>query len=217
MRMTRILLAGLCGIVLAGCATGIREPKPNLGVLQRECVAWHDSGAYARAFARAAEPARKVLRGSALPPHAAVVFDIDETLLSNWPYLEARQFAITSASFSEWTTRERAVALEPMREVYQLARARGCAVFLVSGRRESLRKSTTRDLQEVGYDGWEGLFLRPDSDQAASVVPFKSGVRRQLVARGYAILLNVGDQRSDLDGGAARHRVKLPNPFYFIP
>ncbi len=30
-------------------------------------------------------------------------------------------------------------------------------------------------------------------------------------------LLNVGDQDSDLEGGYARNRVKLPNPFYFIP
>jgi hypothetical protein len=32
----------------------------------------------------------------------------------------------------------------------------------------------------------------------------------------YTILENLGDQRSDLAGGHARHRYKLPNPVYVI-
>ena len=35
--------------------------------------------------------------------------------------------------------------------------------------------------------------------------------------RGYDILVNVGDQRSDLTGGYARRGFKLPNPMYLIP
>ena len=33
---------------------------------------------------------------------------------------------------------------------------------------------------------------------------------------GYLIILNVGDQESDLTGGFADRTFKLPNPFYFI-
>ena len=39
---------------------------------------------------------------------------------------------------------------------------------------------------------------------------------RRIERRGYTILANVGDQRSDLAGGHARRAFKLPNPFYFI-
>ena len=34
---------------------------------------------------------------------------------------------------------------------------------------------------------------------------------------GFTILVNVGDQDSDLAGGHARKAFKLPNPMYFIP
>jgi len=34
---------------------------------------------------------------------------------------------------------------------------------------------------------------------------------------GYAIIVTVGDQQSDLDGGFAECGFKLPDPFYFIP
>jgi hypothetical protein len=47
---------------------------------------------------------------------------------------------------------------------------------------------------------------------------YKSGVRAGIVAEGYTIVLNVGDQWSDLKGKPeAEFSVKYPNPFYFIP
>ena len=41
--------------------------------------------------------------------------------------------------------------------------------------------------------------------------------RKKLVDQGYTIIVNIGDQMSDLDGGFAERTFKLPNPFYFIP
>jgi hypothetical protein len=31
------------------------------------------------------------------------------------------------------------------------------------------------------------------------------------------VVVNLGDQMSDLDGGHAERMYKLPNPFYFVP
>ncbi len=39
---------------------------------------------------------------------------------------------------------------------------------------------------------------------------------RSLAKRGHRILVNVGDQRSDLTGGYASRTFKLPNPMYVI-
>jgi hypothetical protein len=51
-----------------------------------------------------------------------------------------------------------------------------------------------------------------------TVVDYKSGERKKVAAQGYKIILNVGDQMSDLNGDPqAEKSVKLPNPFYFIP
>lgn len=215
----RILLA-FAALALSGCVSSPREPSPNLTLLKWQCIEWHNSGAYARAFAEAAAPARKTLehylRGET-PRNYAVVFDIDETLLSNWPYLNATQFAIAPETFAAWTKRERAIALQPTREIYARALAFQIPIFLVTGRDESLREATRRDLEEAGFWGWGGLFMKPPGYRDASIIPFKSGVRKMLVEQGREIILNLGDQESDLAGGYARHRFKLPNPFYFIP
>jgi HAD superfamily, subfamily IIIB (Acid phosphatase) len=51
----------------------------------------------------------------------------------------------------------------------------------------------------------------------AKTEAFKSSTRADIESRGYDTMANVGDQKSDLDGGHADRAFKLPNPFYFIP
>ncbi len=45
---------------------------------------------------------------------------------------------------------------------------------------------------------------------------YKAGTRRHIESLGYRIVLNVGDQWSDLQGGYADKVLKLPNPTYFL-
>ena len=58
--------------------------------------------------------------------------------------------------------------------------------------------------------------LRPDDQPASRRDGWKARTRRAIERRGYRIVVNVGDQRSDLDGGHALRRFKLPNPMYVI-
>jgi len=37
------------------------------------------------------------------------------------------------------------------------------------------------------------------------------------IAKEFTIIANIGDQRSDLDGGYSERTWRVPNPFYFIP
>lgn len=46
---------------------------------------------------------------------------------------------------------------------------------------------------------------------------YKGPVRCELIAQGYNIVVNMGDQPSDLAGGCAEKAFLLPNPFYRIP
>jgi predicted secreted acid phosphatase len=146
----------------------------------------------------------------------AVVLDIDETALSNWGYLRRVGFDVNAGTFSTWTRRHNDPALEPTRTLFQEARRAGIPVFFITGRHEPLRVFTVRQLRAAGYDGWAGLYLAPTDYHQASIVPFKSGIRRKLESEGWRIILNMGDQWSDLEGGYAKNRLKLPNPFYFI-
>jgi predicted secreted acid phosphatase len=108
-------------------------------------------------------------------------------------------------------------AVVPILDIYKFAKSEGFSVFFISGRSEATRAATEENLHKAGYDGWDGLRLRPADDHQNSVVPFKSGQRQDLVEQGYVIVADIGDQESDLIGGWADKTFKLPNPAYFLP
>lgn len=219
--LPRLGSAFLAAVLLGGCAAWTdRPPCENLTLYKRELIRWHDAGHYDRAFAAAAARAQRILDATIRdrPPNAAIVFDIDETLLSNWAYLTQYDFSIAHPVFGPWVLGGNIdPPLTPMRQVFETARAARIPIFLVSGRWESLRDGTLRQLKAAGYSGWTTLYLRPNVYQPVSIIPFKSSARAAIEKQGYRIVLNVGDQWSDLEGGHAEHTVKLPNPFYLLP
>lgn len=218
MAVFRFALCSLIAVGLTSCATSV--PEPNLGQYKLKLTKWHESGEYKRAFAAAAQLgadylARRVSEKKA-GERIAVVFDIDETLLSNWGYLTERDFGITARSFSDWIARHDDPALAPTQAIYQAARRAGVPIFLITGRSEALRANTMRQLRAAGYSDWVQLYMRPLDYREPSVIPYKSGARQEISGKGYTIILNMGDQWSDLKGGFAEKAVKLPNPYYYI-
>jgi predicted secreted acid phosphatase len=159
----------------------------------------------------------------------ALILDIDETSLSNWTELEANDFGFIlegtctlqpafPCGNKEWVLNHIADAIVPRRELFNAAKAKGVAVFFITGRPEAQRAATINNLSQVGYQGWSGLALRPAGDaKTRSVQEYKTAERAKIVAQGYTIIANVGDQYSDIDGGLAERTFKMPNPFYFIP
>jgi hypothetical protein len=157
----------------------------------------------------------------------AVVLDIDETSLTNWDNLHDNDFGFIkdgpcpeqpseACGFNAWILLAHAAPIEPTRTFFNALRARNVSVFFITGRRTSQRDATLLNLDHAGYEGWTRLITRPDDDTSRSIVPFKSGERKKIADAGYTILATIGDQQSDIDGGAAECGFKLPNPFYFI-
>jgi acid phosphatase len=145
----------------------------------------------------------------------AIVFDVDETVLSNYTAIEADNFTFGPQSQAE-AENEIGTAITPSLELYRLARNRRIAVFFITGRRERTREHTASNLRREGFTDYEELVLRPN-DGTGSTVDYKAGARAAIEDRGYRILASVGDQYSDLAGGHEQVAFKLPNPFYFLP
>lgn len=149
----------------------------------------------------------------------ALVLDIDETSLSNWAVELHDDFGYIHADsdmcIAVWCGR----AIPGTLRLYKEALAANVAVFFITGRPETQRADTAANLKAEGYGKWEHLYLRPvDHAKGESAAAYKSGDRAEIVRQGYRIVLNVGDQMSDLEGAPmADHSVKLPNPFYLIP
>tara|TARA_A100001015_G_scaffold233634_1_gene264874 strand:+ start:107 stop:502 length:396 start_codon:yes stop_codon:yes gene_type:complete len=106
--------------------------------------------------------------------------------------------------------------IPPMLTLYQYAINNKVTVFFVTGRKERQRKMTTKNLIAAGYKHWKHLYLQPKTYNKKSVVAYKSSTRKTIEKQGYDIVLNIGDQLSDLQGGFADMVFKVPDPYYLI-
>lgn len=219
-----LVAALLVASTALGCASAPKVPT-NIAQVKRDLLAFYDSGNYHAAVAEAIKPARKILlrhtgagQTGAVPASGqklAIVLDIDETSLDNFEYERVHNFHYDSKTWDEWVARGEAKVIQPTLELFNLAKERGVAVFLISSRRERGRAATEANLRAVGYDGWSGLYLKADDDRRPST-DFKAEWRKKISDDGYRILLSVGDQKTDFVGGYAEFTVLLPNPFYEV-
>ena len=230
-RFRVVFLMALLGVSLGASAQVISqlapgERIPNLDKFKAELKAYHDCtgsyGCYTRDLNLQANRAIMFLKHRAAHARAgeklALVLDIDETTLSNYPEMVAAGFAYDSARFDAWEKQAKAPAIDGTLRLYKVARQLGVSVFFLTGRPESERAETVQDLHAAGFDDWQELILRSANELHETALAYKSAERARIVSQGYRIVLNVGDQWSDLRGKPmAEFSVKYPDPFYFIP
>lgn len=155
--------------------------------------------------------------GDARSCKAAVVFDVDETLLSNYAYYESTGFTFDQAGWNSFTESCGNTAIAPVRRLYTHFRKSGLFVVLLTGRSYTERPTTAACLAKRGITGWDRLILRSADQQPLSADDFKSGERQQLQVAGYRIVASIGDQVSDMSRGRLKAGFLLPNPMYLIP
>ncbi|XP_010098162.2 acid phosphatase 1 [Morus notabilis] len=144
------------------------------------------------------------------------VFDIDETALTNLNHFIPKHGFRAKPSNNEHALEE-SPALPATLELYKKLGTLGIKVVFLSLRTEDLRTDTENNLRNVGYETWEKVILRPDSNYAGTSLEFKSGQRKKLEESKYRIVGNIGDQWSDLLGTNSGLRTfKLPNPIYHV-
>ncbi|HTU71712.1 MAG TPA: HAD family acid phosphatase [Candidatus Baltobacteraceae bacterium] len=212
--MMRLLAATVLAAVYS-----LNGGVPNVQTVKQEIITYYDSGRHdadvARVDAHLQSYVDRRLKQHVREP--AVVFDIDDTMLSTFAYEQAHDFGYDARSWSRWEHEDRFPPILPTRRLARELVREHVAIFYVTGRRQSQREVTIRELALAGYPKPAGYSFRPARDHADSVIPFKSAARAAIAARGFDILASIGDQWSDLRGGHAEHLYKLPNPMYLIP
>jgi len=235
----------LCNLVFAGITVclcfGAGSPPPafaqsielaqppNVGDAKIAATAYYKSGAYERDLAAVNAQASAWLAERA--PRAtrpALVLDIDDTAISNWEDIVADDFGRVfdgpcrtlpkgPCGWVAWDLLGRSTAIAATLAVFKQARSLAVAVFFITGRDETQRAATRRNLRAVGYRDYQGLYMPAKGSRYAFAADFKAPQRRKIEEAGYTIIANVGDQPSDLAGGHAERTFLLPNPYYRIP
>jgi len=175
----------------------------------------------------------------------AILLDVDDTSLATWTYEIFSNWAFNPTTNGTFVTEQRFPAVPGMVEMARTAEREGYAIFFLTGRGAAQEAATLGNLTEDGIgidagfpkpttlnDGEDGLFTKPavanypdylrtacaaDPNGSCTTIHYKTATRAHIESLGYEIVANFGDQFSDLDGGHADARFKLPNPNYFLP
>lgn len=208
---------------LAGCATApvSREPL-NLTTAKEAVIAYVEDGRYERDLAAIAAEARTWLQERAAHrapgERLAVVFDIDETVLSNYAHMKSQDFGYIPEAWNAWVDTGIAPAIEPVKALYADARRLGVEVFFITGRQHARdRPGTEANLRREGLGEYIRLIMAVDDGRNLTAAARKRESRAALEREGWTLIASIGDQHSDLTGGHAERTFKVPGPFYLIP
>lgn len=187
-------------------------PKPED---HRDGLKFSETAEYKKEFDSAIASAKAALEKHIGEKNVAIVADIDETLLDNREDY-VRNPVWSYHAFEAWIKEAKAPVLKPTADLLAWARQNGFAIFLITGRNENLRGATIENLvhDKIAYDG---LYMRPDASPKEPAQVVKPLLRKQIEDMGFKIVLNIGDQYSDLTGGYSENCIKLPNKMYRVP
>lgn len=204
-------------LVFHGC--DCQDEVLNIYDAKNSVVSYHENGGYIRDVASITDQAKAYIdrRMWGGDPHLAVVFDIDDTLLSSYEFFHTQlDFGYIPDRVDEWTNAANAPAIAPVCDLFNYAADQGITVFIITGRPESQLEATVANLELAGCGRYTELYMKT-SLSPSGTVEYKSQTRRQIQSDGYRIIVNIGDQWSDLDGGFSERTFKLPNHMYFVP
>ncbi len=221
MKIFNRTIALLIGLFVSISTVYGAEPE-NLDTAKQALVNYHDSGEYMQDLnAKIMQTELYLLQQvkanqqSAHPQKLAIVLDIDETALSNYARMYKMDFGGTRQAREAIMDKAQLPAIAATLALTKLAQENHVAVFFITGRPSDMRDSTIKNLHRAGFKDWQGLSLAPNKYTQPSMSTFKTAARKAITHQGYDIILNIGDQDSDLNGGYAKKTIKLPNPFYY--
>jgi len=211
----RTVVALVIGALVGFAPTAVAEPPAppapiipppvqpaNIGDLEFTATDYYNSGAYLTDLQIATAPAIAWINDEAPRVNRpAVMFDIDETALSNWEALKANDFGRVyngdcdklpkgPCGLIAWDQRAQSTVIQPTMDVFTTARDRGAAIFFITGRAETQRAATERNLRAVGYTGYSELIMEPAGAHYVSAADFKAPQREK-----------IGDARRDICAG----------------
>jgi acid phosphatase len=188
----------------------------NLQLAKKDVMIYYESGKYSNDLKEIISNAETEINKLKLDTTSSIVFDIDETSLSNFEVIKKIYFGYDEKMWNNWINEARAPAIPEVKQFYEFVISKNLKVIFLSSRKSSQYDVTYRNLKNAGYIVFDTLILKGNSDSSFTSLEFKSKQRELLSLKGYDIIADIGDQDSDLEGKFHGLQIKLPNYLYII-
>jgi acid phosphatase len=202
----------LIGIFFASCSPTLL----NLTTAKKNVVEYYESGKFDEEAKEAVDEAIAHFEKINFEKNAAVVFDVDETALSNYEFNTRYDFGYASDLWDAWIKEAKATAIPQVKSLYDFLISKGAKIIFMTGRKDYHNEDTHKNLVAQGYTKFDTLITRSVNEYKLNAVEYKSAKRTELTRKGYTIIGTVGDQYSDLQGEFHGYQVKIPNYQYLI-
>ncbi len=217
MKSPRIYITILLAFFVTSCVTSDKTFQiMNLGDAKKIVQEYYESGNFDLECSKIIDRAISHLNEIKISGKSVVVFDIDETALSNYQYTKEIGFGYIYKSWNDWQLKGTAPAIKNSKRLYDYLISKNIHVVFLTGREAEMREATRRNLIEQGYTKFDTLIVRSEAERNLSAASFKLQKRNELVKNGYDIIASVGDQQSDFEGGNTGYEIKLPNYLYLL-
>jgi 5'-nucleotidase (lipoprotein e(P4) family) len=234
--MRKLILFIIIITLVSGCATDKTEKQLNNNEPLLLSVLWYQKSAemkaiYLQSYNIAGMSLEQKLSGRKSSKPAAVILDIDETVLDNSP-VEVAQISgnlpFSDSLWLSWVVREEAGVLPGAAEFLNFAKSKGVEIFYVTNREYPQEfQPTLNNLKKHNLPFADSTHLLLKTDESSK------GKRRAAIAEKYDVLMLIGDNLADLAsdfdsrkedlgfGAVDSNRQKfgvdfivLPNPMY---
>lgn len=195
---------------------GTLTPRPvNLTDARNRVEKYYECGKYDKELDKIVDKAIKHFKNISVSSNSVVIFDVDDTVLSNYCDEKAISFGYVPKLSHEWIMQAKTPSIAQTKRLYDYLVCRGFRIIFLSGRRHNEYDVTIKNLKEQGFDEFDHLIVRSLAEENLTAQEFKTNRRRLLMQAGYKIVGMVGDQWSDLVG-YADYMLKIPNYRYRI-
>lgn len=199
-------------IYISACSPGLQ----NLQFYKEDVEKYYESGRYGLEVREIVEDVLDELKKAPSVVNPTVVFDIDETTLSNYKYIKQISFGYKHSDWEKWMSKSQSEAILQIKYLYDYLVEHNYKIVFLTARGENQYNATYKNLVNEGYTQIDTLICRPLKSPKLPSAVYKEREREKLAEAGYNIVACVGDQESDIIGEYTGIKVKLPNYMYIV-
>lgn len=199
-------------IYISACSPGLK----NLQYYKEDIERYYESGKYGLEVREIVEGALEEIKKAPRVINPTVVFDVDETTLSNYKHIKEISFGYLPGHWEEWLDQSKGEAILQTKYLYDYLVEHNYKIVFLTARNENQYEATYKNLVDEGYTKIDTLICRPLKYPKVTSAVFKERERKNLAEAGWNIIACVGDQQSDIFGNYTGIKVKLPNLMYLV-